>query len=317
MSTDPPRFYRKIIRITGDDSPNVRFAKAEMAAGREPTHTIILEGVLPYADYAKRRLVWDPIRQCIGLDAMFYKGAENLLFPPLWRTKSEERARALRGAKRTATAMGVDPAEGGDYSAWTVIDDDGIIFHTYEKTPDTTVVPNRTISIIQQYGLTPSRVCFDRGGGGKQHADQLRERGFDVKTVGFGESVSIEPKRGLQLFGERLENREERFQYATRRAQMYGMLHEKLDPGDGTWAVFAVPAELERLHHEMAPIPLWYDPEGRLLLPRKHRKPGEKKEDGKPTLVDMIGWSPDCLDSLVLAVFARWGGASSVTAGAV
>src|SRR5215204_6203156 len=106
--------YRKVIQIKAEHSPNVRLALAQRADGLTPNGQNIVPGALSWRDYLKRRATWDEIRQCIGLDAEFYEGKEVLLFPPLWLNRAEEAARKLRGQTRSPSAMGVDPAEGGD-----------------------------------------------------------------------------------------------------------------------------------------------------------------------------------------------------------
>src|SRR5690606_23172595 len=57
----PTRYYRKVIQIKGSDSPNVRAKKH------------ILDGVLDYHEYVKRRTTWPKQRQVIGLDAEFFQ----------------------------------------------------------------------------------------------------------------------------------------------------------------------------------------------------------------------------------------------------
>ena len=48
---DGKGFDRKIIRIKAEESPNVRYALAEIKAGREPSHRILVPGVKTYATY--------------------------------------------------------------------------------------------------------------------------------------------------------------------------------------------------------------------------------------------------------------------------
>jgi hypothetical protein len=49
------RYYRKIIRIRAEDSPNVRRAMEYVKVGRKPLGEIVVPGVLTYDDYKKRR----------------------------------------------------------------------------------------------------------------------------------------------------------------------------------------------------------------------------------------------------------------------
>ena len=80
---------------------------------------------------------------------------------------------------------------------------------------------------------------------------------------------------------------------------MFGLLRERLDPDNNT--PFAIPEDLRELRRQLAPIPLMYDGEGRLLLPPKNKA---DKNSNVQTLYDIIGNSPDEADSLVLAYFA-------------
>ena len=88
-------YYRKIIKIKAVDSPNVRLAEKQEREGKEVTNETIVPGVIDYTTYQNRREFWDEVRQCIGLDAEFYEGADVLMFPPAWLTKAEEYATTL------------------------------------------------------------------------------------------------------------------------------------------------------------------------------------------------------------------------------
>lgn len=311
------RYYRKVFRISGDDSPNVRLAKLEISKGLRPSGRTLLPGVLGWADYCKRRQHWDKIKQCIGLDGCFYEGAENLLFPPEWLNHAEELARRLRGRQRRPRWGGGDPAEGGDFTALAAIDEFGLVELVAKKTPDTNVVAGEIAAFLRKHGIAPEDFCIDRGGGGKEHADRLRAQGLNVRTVGFGEAVAQEPRRGMTIFSERVELREERYAYKNRRAQMYHELSLLLDPaaeGGG----FAISAECEELRRQMAPVPKWYDEEGRIYLPPKSRRADQKDKPGqKVTLGELLGRSPDELDALVLAAHARLHRGSRAQAGAL
>jgi hypothetical protein len=296
-------YLRKIIHIRAEDSPNVRLGIAEKAAGLDPTHEALVPGVLSYREYCLRRATWDPIMQCVGLDGQFYKGAAVLMFPSLWLNLSATRAGELKGKKRVAKALGVDPAEGGDDTSFCVIDELGIIKLESEKTPDTTVVTGKTIAYIKEFNLEPEQVIFDRGGGGRQHADRLRKQGYDVQDVGFGTSPSMEPSPYTKMWDSKVDEHRDRYVYKNRRAQLYHNLRALIDPAV-TDPIFAIPAELRELRRQLAPIPLQYDEEGRIWLPPKHKK---DKNDKRQTLEELIGRSPDDADALVLAVFGMQG----------
>jgi hypothetical protein len=157
-------------------------------------------------------------------------------------------------------------------------------------------------------------VLFDRGGGGKQHADRLREMGYPVHTVGFGEGVVLEPRVGRNPLAVRKDQREEHYEFTNRRSQMYGELSQRLDPSNERGG-FSLPPSERELRWQMSKIPKTYDGEGRLKLLPKSRTNTSGKEEG--SLVALIGHSPDELDALVLAVHAMSYRRVQVTAGAV
>lgn len=309
-----PHCYRKVIHIKAEDSPNVQAALMRKARGLDPGNEILIEGVLPYADYKKRRETWDPVAQCIGLDAQFWEGAEVLLYPPAWLNRAEAFALDLlmRGVPRQARCIGCDPGEGTASTCWSVVDSLGLLELLSIKTPDTSVIMNDTKGLMKKWGVPPEGVVFDRGGGGKQIADTMRAQGLSVRTVAFGEAVSQEPQRfkgAGQAFADRINITEERYAYKNRRAEMYGTLREMLDPGLGynSGTGFGIPAVYTELRRQLAPIPLLYDNEGRLFLPPKGRQfAGElQQQRGAPTqktMIELIGCSPDEADSLVLAI---------------
>lgn len=292
-------FDRKVFRIRAQDSPNIRLALAQIETGKEPTNEVLIPGVKMYDEYLRDRKRWDKVAQCVGLDAAFYKGAEVLLFPPEWLNEAERLAGLLKGKQRKAKTIGVDPAEGGDDTVMVAIDDSGVIDLVAKKTPDTSVIVGEVIAFMHKHGVKPENVLMDRGGGGKEHADNLRRKGYNVRTVYFGESATAEKKRGITPLEQRKLDDEIRSIYKDRRAQMYGITSGRLDPSSGDGG-FAIPAEYTELRRQMAPIPRTYDEEGKLwLLPKRNRDP---KSD-KPTMISLLGSSPDEMDALVLAVF--------------
>lgn len=312
------KYLRKIIRITADDSPNVRFAREQIARGLEVTNEEIIPNVLTWAEYQYRRRIWDPVRQCIGLDAQFYKGADVLMYPPEWLNRAEQLAieLAMRRQPRLARAIGCDPGEGGANSSWSVIDEYGLIKQINIKTPNTSDVPKQTIQLMREFNVPADRTGFDGGGGGKQHADLMRSMGYNVRIVRFGESLQLEPKRGIRFFEEKKEIKEVKYEFINRRAQMAWEIRELLDPsreeGMGfshdpremgfSWGKvtgFAIPAKYVDLRKQMAVIPLKFDKEGRIKLPQKNRTSENSKEK---TLVELCGRSPDEWDSLMVAV---------------
>jgi hypothetical protein len=313
-------YFRKVFKIKAEDSPNVRLALVQIQSGQTPTGEVLVPGILPYQDYRKRRLTWDKVRQCVGLDAEFYEGAEQLLYPPDWLNRAERAAEAVRyNRKREAKGMGIDPAEGGDDTAFSVVDELGVLELLSAKTPNTSVIKHMTVELGRKWGLPPERWVFDRGGGGLQVADDLRERGYAVRTVGFGETVTPEPRRGLATIDDRVSVIEDRYTYRNRRAQMYGELSNLMDPAreEVGLPIFGIPAEYVELRRQLALIPKLYDHasghEGRLYLPPKRRKPGSTEQ----SLEEILGCSPDEADATVLAVYGMRHGRARATAGAI
>tara|TARA_R110000824_G_scaffold89320_5_gene219062 strand:- start:11457 stop:13013 length:1557 start_codon:yes stop_codon:yes gene_type:complete len=294
-------FFRKVIKIRADDSPNVRLAEKEIAEGKKPSGKVLVPGVVTYEDYLLARATYDEMNQCISLDAEFYEGDNIYLFPPQNLSMAEGVAKTL-GGPRHAKAIGCDPAEGGDSTTWAVVDELGLLNLITEKTPDTSYITGRTIALMNEYGVPADKVMFDRGGGGKQHADRLRSQGYPVHTVAFGEPVLPEKKRGVTLLAQQKLQDEVRYIYKSRRVQMFHILSTAIANG------YALPGNLlnqsglnrKSLAEQLKVFPLMYDPEGRLKLPQKNKTDKKSKEI---TLVDMIGHSPDEADALAVAYY--------------
>jgi len=308
----PKGYIRKVIRIKATDSPNVRYALRQQELGLEPDNTILVPGVKDWETYQRNLILMDEEEQCVSLGADFYEGKAIKLFPSAWLDRAEELARALRKDRphRTARALGIDPAEGGDKTAWCVIDEYGVIELVSKKTPDTDVIPGITLGLMHKYNIPAERVCFDRSPG-KEHADRLRGQGYKVRTVGFGETVTPDPRRGYNPHAARIDQREQRYAYLNRRAEMYGELSEALMPSR---AGFGIPPWFPQLRMQLEPLPRMFDSEGRMKLPPKNKK----ESDGSKVvcIVDLIGHSPDETDALVLAYHAMTHKAPVNTAGA-
>lgn len=309
---DREGYITKVIRIKGEDSPNVRYALAEIKRGLKPSYTDVLPGVLSYELYEKRRKLWDPIRQKIGLDAEFYEGAENLLYQPDWLDLSEELAKTLKRNYKTFNitrrTLAVDPGEGEAETSFTIIDGYGIVEKLDVKTPDTSDITRITKELMREYLISPNDVVFDRGGGGKQIADQLRKEGYPVRSIGFGEKAKL-PIDVAASKSSKIDIQERKYVFKNLRAEMYWNLRLKLMPvleeddlGNQVYkSKFAIPAKYVELRRQLAPIPYFYDPEGKIYLPPKS-KPSEAYK-GK-TIHDLLGCSPDQADSLVMALWA-------------
>lgn len=319
---EPPRYLRKVIHICAEDSPNVRLGLAQVRAGIKPTHEELVPGVLTYQQYLDRRQIWDEVRQCVGLDGKFYTGKEVMLYPSAWLARATGLDLILQGKRRRRRprAIGVDPAEGGDKTSMTATDEWGVIDQVAKKTPNTAKINSELLAFSIALGCKPTdwgtdnnpEVVFDRGGGGKQHADRLREEGYNVRTVAFGEGTGPAPSQAGQDFEESVDSLELGFSYLNRRAQMYGEIRDWLDPMDmrrdadapptwnkdwGKFRGFAIPGRFRELLRQMSKIPLTYNSEGVVYIVPKSSPEGSKL----PSLKKLLGCSPDELDSLVLA----------------
>jgi hypothetical protein len=305
-------YYRKIIRIKAEDSPNVRLAQEEIKRGKSPSNRIIIPGVKPYEDYLEDRENMSLAEQCVCLDADWYEGSELKLYPPEWLNRAEQLAeerKNLRG--RRAKALGIDPGEGGDDTDWYVVDELGILYRKAMKTSDTSDIPGITISLMNEWGFLdhPEDVVFDRGGGGKEHADYMRKMGYDVSTIGFGEAATkIDPTR-FKTRDSIKDAEETRYVCKNRRAEMYWCLRGLLNPRNievapgiskPTSKGFGIPRQYAELRRQLAPMPFLQDGEGRIYLPPKDKPTPTYKG---LTIKQLLGCSPNEADALVLAVF--------------
>src|SRR5262249_10316626 len=179
------------IRVRGEDSPNVGRARA--GEGGEPVTSWPEEvpGVLSYAEYQDRRQRWDVVRQTVGLDAAFYEGAENLLFPPAWLTRAERMAERLRGKPRKALAIGIDPGEGSSETSMCAVDRLGLTELVARRPPDPSATRREALAFMRKHNAPADRVGIDAGGGGRQIADDLRADGHAVRLVSFGTPAAV------------------------------------------------------------------------------------------------------------------------------
>lgn len=313
------KYHRRVIHISAFDSPNVRLAQAEIDVGLTPSLRELVPGVIGWEELEKRLATWDEVRKCIGIYGRFYKGAQLLLYPPTWLNRANQVAASLRtkyggnGKHRRAKGIGIDPGEGMANTSYSAVDEYGLIELHSIKTADTDPVVREAIAFGNRHGMDSRnrdeggwhKMIFDRGGGGKQHADRMRAQGYPVRTVAFGETVVLDPKRGLRMIEEKVENREERYTYRNRRAQMAHELSLLLDESVNQegWGIPGPECgpQYAELRRQMAPIPKLLDEEGRYwMLPKNKKDPDSKVK----TLVELLGASPDELDATMLAVFA-------------
>lgn len=297
---------RKVIHIGAEHSPNVRWGLEWRALGVEHPPPMPPEaripGVVSFAEYLQREQTWDEFNKLTRHRGRFPKGEEAMLYPARWLELSAQAAVAA-GKGRRGQALGVDGGEGRANTAWTVVDHLGVVYHEAYRTPDTSKIASRTLALMREWGVPANRVVFDRGGGGKFISDYLRSQGHDVQTVSFGEAATPQPGERMVRTEAKKEARD-RKAYRNRRAEMYGMLRELLNPSLHQ-TVFGIPAEYEELLQELRPLPLLYNEEGIMFLPPKDRPPGKRdRSSNVVTIVDILGHSPDRADSLVLAVFA-------------
>jgi hypothetical protein len=307
---DGKGYYRKVIRITAEDSPNVKYALYEKSKGIEPTGRMLIPGVKSWQEYQDNLATWDELQQQVGLRAEFPEDSATKLIPEKWLDLAE-----LRAAGRPETypglrrVMAVDSAMGGDNTSWLILNEMRVLFLRSKRTSDTSVITGDTIGLINEWRIDPEDVIFDAGGGGKPHADRLRSQGYKVATVAFGSSATPALHNGLKPLGERREEVEVRQVYLNKRAEMYGILRQRLNPSNEQ-PLLGIPKEIlnketgpggrPSLRNQLKPIPLEYDSEGRLKLRSKNKKSPTSQEQ---TLIDMIGCSPDEADSLAMATY--------------
>ena len=312
------KLTRMVISVAAVDSPNVAYALKEKQLGRQVTNTILVPGVLSYERYEWKRANLREVEQQIDLDAKFPSDASVLLFPEGWLAHSVQKAAELDASQRTrrqAKAMGIDPAEGGDRTAFCIIDEHGIIELVSLKTPNTNTTFEMALSLMRKFNVPSDKIVFDRACG-KAHADRMRGMGFKVQTVHFGESIKLDLKRGITKIEDKREAREEGSLYKNRRAEMYHDLAAIINPSSPRGG-FGMPARLRdiprpnfSLFDQLEPIPYMFDREsgdGKLMLP--------PKDEMIELLYNGLG-SPDEADALVLAVWGLTHKSLKATAGA-
>lgn len=306
-------FHRWTTRIQAVDSPNVRLAILQEKRGLKPTNEIIVPGVKPWSEYQKNLAMWPEDQQTVSLSADWYEGAEQKLFPAAWLEFAEKRAEELRGFKRVAKAVGIDTGEGSANTSLCAVDERGIIGMESCKTPKPKEVVKMVIAFAKRHKVPWDHVFFDLGGGGHWVAGFMREMSYQVRTVAFGGAATKGREPGVKVYDEKLEEDELKMEYFNKRTEMYGKFSVLIDPSRGEG--FGIPSDapvFAELRRQMLPIPRLYDSKGRLWLPPKHKK---DKDSTVKTIVDLIGCSPDELDSAVLAVHGMTVGSQWATAG--
>lgn len=297
---------RKIIRIRAIDSPNIRYALLQKAMGMKESDPgfapLLVPGLRDYETYALKLKTLDKILKCIQLDADFYEGAELKLWPPEWLAHCADLAIKYWRMVRLARAMGIDTAEGGDKTAFTIGDELGVIECLSLKTPDTNVIHKMAIALGRKHQIPPHNWIFDRGGGGKVHADRLRADGYNVRTIDFGSSPSASPpKDGEKHISEKVEQFEERTIYKNMRAELYYEFSTRCDPRHplGGYGIPLVGDACIELHRQLSYMPKLYGGDGQLYMLPKNKRTVDSEETMK-TLSELLGCSPDEADSCVL-----------------
>lgn len=310
------KYLRRCIKMTAKDSPNVALALWQKEQGLPVTNEIIVPGVINYATYEARLRKWTAEenwqRISESLEAEWYEGAALKLVPKHWLefAHAYEKRRPQGNFPRF---MGIDPAEGGDDSAFCVGDRHGILEMLSLKTPDTNKVIAHAMDLQYKWKIEWENICIDEGagGGGRVHVDRLWANGKKVRGVGFGAAPQIELRRGMTQFQERKEQRVDKYAFVKCRDEMAYDVRCILEvDADGNYAAksqnvhgFAIPRNrsTEELVRQLSLIPFTTDGEGRMKLPPKKDSSDPKNPD---TLMYICGHSPDQFDAFCLMVYA-------------
>lgn len=313
---DPTRLIRKVVWISGEHSPNVILGRKWAAAGRKTSmpREWVTPGVLTYERFLEREATLKGYEKRTRLYGLFPEEEGQKVFPSSWLNLAQQLGVMLRKRAQERIhkgrprypgkpfALGVDVSQGGgDLSAWVVWGRFGVVEVLAKETPNTTEIAGTTIQLMRKWRIDPAWVAFDAGGGGKQIADQLRDRGYEnLLDVDFGGSALDKKK------------------YKNKRAELYGELREAMQPGlmakqmlsEGPehWRnrklhCASIPPDDAELRKDLAVLPLLRDSEGRLRMLAKE-KPKRRGGAGEKCLRDLLGRSPDRGDACALAYFA-------------
>lgn len=315
-------FHRKIIRIDSFDNPNIAYGLEEEKRGLKPSGKIFIPGIKTFDKFKEDQILLDEMMVNVVLWAKYYKGKELKLYPNEWIDRAKELFYVHNRRKRRAKAIGIDPGEGVSKTSLCAVDEYGILEIVSVLTPDTSVIDNMIIDFGRKHNVPSHMWGTDRGGGGKQIADRLRRAGYNIRTIAFGQSIQEDPKRGSGQtpYGKKIENVELKYAFTTFRAMLYGTFAELLDPSGKPTVEelkqyeilrvtpqmgFSIPPTYHTLFQEMRAIPKIRDDNGRLWIPPKGNKdlPDWVPQKSRKTLIQLVGHSPDELDSVVVAVY--------------
>lgn len=311
-------YKRKIIRVRAVDSPNIRYALAQKAMGMKESDggfaPLIIPGLRDYETYKLKLQTLDKILRCVQLEADFYEGAELKLWPVEWLAHCSNLAAQLRFRSRIAKSLGIDTAEGGDKTAFVAGDEFGILEVLSLKTPDTNIIPAMVKAMGRKWNIPSENWIFDRGGGGKVHADRLRSEGYPVRTIAFNSPPSTSPpKKQPKGVREKVETYEDRTIYKNVRAEMYYELSLRCNPTHPLGG-YGIPLEGDgciELHRQLSYMPKLYGSDGEMYMLPKNKKSADAAERTK-TLTEILGCSPDEADA---AVLMYWGIMNQVRVG--
>ena len=303
---EPGRLLRRVRHLSPEESPNVAHSRAMDQRGEARPYPDLVPGLLTRQEFDEWNTLWDERRKRTRLFGLLPDEADQRLFPPEWLDLAQRLGERLCDKKDwpgRPYSLGIDVSSGGgDLTAWVVLGRWGVRHVFAKPTPNTAEITGRTIRLMRKFDISDRAVAFDAGGGGKQIADVLRDKGYEnVIDVQFGAKANDPAK------------------YRNRRAELYGELRAALEPNDGLRAMLktccgewprsvrfvALPPTDSLLLEDLAVLPLLYDGEGRLRLPPKDQSRAKLSGQTETTVRELLhGRSPDRGDALVLAYYA-------------
>lgn len=312
------KLLRNVIHVSGDDSPNVILGKLASERGLPIPKKPIIPGILSYEQYLERDRSLAPFDKRPRLFGLFNDSSTIKLFPAGMLDVAQELYRKLKaynetpGAERSGRlrlgrpfAMGVDCAMGVDETVWVVLGRYGVVHVEAMHTPNTRTIAGMTLRLIKRFHIRHDHVVFDTAVG-KQIADELREREYDVQDVGFGQKAlddELYANLRCEMYGELARAMTVEFDEAGNpKGRIARMLATDPARWHRSWRCVALPED-ELLRQDLFVLPKGVDGKGRLKLPPKD--PSDKNRGGSEVSVkEMLGGrSPDRGDALVLAYY--------------
>lgn len=312
------RPYRNVIRVSGEDSPNVAFYRKLKERGLPFPAAPPVPGVLDYETFLELKATLPPWELRPRLYGLCNDESTAKLFPSGWldlavkihellKAGAPDRKQSLRRWLHWwgyPFGLGVDCAHGGgDLSAWCVYGRWGAVNVETLDTPNTRTIKKKTLELMRRWRIKPEWVAFDRAIG-KGIADELREDGKEVNDVGFGESAldtGKYPNMRVELYGELAEAMAKAFDS---QGKIRAIVQKMLEQTPDRWhkikraRIVALPEDTD-LRQELFVLPRAQDSRDRLSLPPKD---GTKSILGIKQMLG--GRSPDRSDAVVLARYA-------------